>query len=132
MSELAIETTGLRRRFGSFEALKGIDLRVPLGSTFGLVGPNGSGKTTTFSILCGFLKPTEGTVRLLGHDASDRAALLGRVGALPQDAPLPPRMTAPRQMSASYSPVSASALETSGISKLPGHQATSTDSSDTP
>lgn len=94
MSELAIETTGLRRRFGSFEALKGIDLRVPLGSTFGLVGPNGSGKTTTFSILCGFLKPTEGTVRLLGHDASDRAALLGRVGALPQDAPLPPRMTA--------------------------------------
>lgn len=94
MSDLAIETIGLKRRFGGFEALKGVDLQVPTGSTFGLVGPNGSGKTTTFSILCGFIKPTEGQVRLLGHAHDDRAALLGRVGALPQDAPLPARMTA--------------------------------------
>lgn len=94
MSDLAIETMGLKRRFGGFEALKGVDLKVPVGSTFGLVGPNGSGKTTTFSILCGFIKPTAGQVRLLGHAHDDRAALLGRVGALPQDAPLPARMTA--------------------------------------
>lgn len=94
MSELAIETIGLKRRYGSFEALKGVDLKVPAGSTFGLVGPNGSGKTTTFSILCGFLKPSAGRVRLLGHEQNERSALLGRVGALPQDAPLPTRMTA--------------------------------------
>lgn len=93
MSEFAIETKGLKRSFSGFEALRGIDLQVPLGSTFGLVGPNGSGKTTTFSILCGFLKPSGGEVRLLGHPANDRRALLGRVGALPQDAPLPTRMT---------------------------------------
>jgi ABC-type multidrug transport system ATPase subunit len=90
MSEtLAIETSGLRRIFGSFEALRGVDLRVPQGSVFGLVGPNGAGKTTTFSVLCGFLSPTAGTVRVLGHDSQDRAALAGRLSALPQDAPMP-------------------------------------------
>lgn len=93
-SSLAIETSGLRRRFGGFEALRGVDLRVPEGSIYGLVGPNGAGKTTTFSILCGFLNPTAGTARVLGFDPRDRAALGARVGALPQDAPLPARMTA--------------------------------------
>ncbi len=94
MSELAIETTGLKRSFGAFPALRGIDLRVPAGSVFGLVGPNGAGKTTTFSILCGFLHPTEGAAKVLGHDPRDRAALSGKLGALPQDAPLPTRMSA--------------------------------------
>jgi ABC-type multidrug transport system ATPase subunit len=90
MSEqLAIETNGLRRNFGSFEALRGVDLRVPVGSVFGLVGPNGAGKTTTFSILCGFVVPSAGSARVLGHDASDRGALAGKLGALPQDAPMP-------------------------------------------
>jgi ABC-2 type transport system ATP-binding protein len=95
MSErLAIEARGLRRTFGAFEALKGVDLRVPGGSIFGLVGPNGAGKTTTFSILCGFLSPSAGEVRVLGCDPRDRASLGARVGALPQDAPLPARMRA--------------------------------------
>jgi ABC-type multidrug transport system ATPase subunit len=90
MSEvLAIETVGLTRSFGGFEALRGVDLKVPQGSTYGLVGPNGAGKTTTFSILCGFLAPTSGTARVLGFDSGDRGALAGKVGALPQDAPLP-------------------------------------------
>jgi len=88
-SGLAIETRELKRRFGNFEALRGVDLKVPAGSTFGFVGPNGAGKTTTFSILCGFLNATSGTALVLGHDAHDRAALAGKVGALPQDAPLP-------------------------------------------
>jgi ABC-2 type transport system ATP-binding protein len=92
-ADLAIETHGLRKTFGAFEALKGVDLQVPRGSIFGLVGPNGAGKTTTFSILCGFLSPTSGTARVLGKAAHDRVGLFGRVGALPQDAPLPTRMT---------------------------------------
>ena len=92
-SELAIETKGLTRRFGSFMALKGVNLEVPRGQIFGLVGPNGAGKTTTFSILCGFLSPTAGTATVLGHAASDRVSLGGRLSALPQDAPMP-RMTA--------------------------------------
>ena len=91
-SSWAIETRALRRSFGPFEALRGVDLRVSAGSIFGLVGPNGAGKTTTFSILCGFLHPTSGEARVLGCDPRDRAALVGRVGALPQDAPLPARM----------------------------------------
>ena len=93
MSNLAVETNDLTRKFGSFEALKGVNLRVPRGSIFGLVGPNGAGKTTTFSILCGFLSPTSGTVKVLDADPQDRVALAGRLGALPQDAPLP-RMSA--------------------------------------
>jgi ABC-type multidrug transport system ATPase subunit len=88
-SALAIETVGLRRDFGGFQALRGVDLKVPRNSVYGFVGPNGAGKTTTFSILCGFLAPTAGTARVLGHDSGDRGALGGRVGALPQDAPMP-------------------------------------------
>lgn len=97
--DLAVETTGLAHLYGAFEALRGVDLRVPRGSTFGLVGPNGAGKTTTFSILCGFIRPTRGSARVLGHDAQDRVNLNGRVGALPQDAPLPGRMTTHRALS---------------------------------
>lgn len=92
MSEFAIETRGLVKRFGTTRVLHGIDLQVPRGSVFGLVGPNGAGKTTTFSLLCGFLRPTQGEIRILGHAPDDRVNLAGRVGALPQDAPLPARM----------------------------------------
>lgn len=91
LGSLAVETHGLSRRFGLVEALRGVDLQIPRGSVFGLVGPNGAGKTTAFSLLCGFLRPTAGTVRVLGCDPRDRPALSGRVGALPQDAPLPAR-----------------------------------------
>ena len=92
-SSLAVETVSLGRSYGSFQALRDVDLRIPTGSIFGLIGPNGAGKTTAFSILAGFLRPTTGSVRVLGHDPRDRAALGARVGALPQDAPLPARMT---------------------------------------
>lgn len=91
-SHLAVETHGLARRFGAHEAVRGIDLEVPRGSVFGLIGPNGAGKTTTFALLCGFLRPTAGRALVLGCDPRDRARLGARVGALPQDAPLPPRM----------------------------------------
>lgn len=73
--------------------LQDVALSVPRGSTFGLVGPNGAEKTTTFSLLCGFLRPSRGEIKVLGHNPLDRAQLGGRVGALPQDAPLPPRVT---------------------------------------
>src|SRR5437870_3922446 len=95
---LAVQTRALGHRYGPFEALRGVDLQVPAGSVFGLIGPNGAGKTTTFSILCGFIKPTGGSALVFGHDAHDRVALQGRVGALPQDAPLPVRMTTLRAL----------------------------------
>ncbi len=91
--KLAIDVRGLRRVFSGYEALRGVNLQVPRGSIFGLVGPNGAGKTTTFSVLCGFLHPTAGEVKVLGRDPRDRASLGARVGALPQDAPLPQRLS---------------------------------------
>jgi len=90
MSEpLAIEARGLTKRFGSREALRGVDLAIPTGSVCGLVGPNGAGKSTTFALACGFLSPSGGELRVLGHDPRDRASLGGRIGAMPQDAPIP-------------------------------------------
>ncbi|MFQ1020553.1 ABC transporter ATP-binding protein [Tardisphaera saccharovorans] len=63
-----IEAKRLRKRYGSFEALKGIDFEVQEGKVVALVGPNGAGKTTTLKILSGFLRPTEGKVSIMGKD----------------------------------------------------------------
>jgi ABC-2 type transport system ATP-binding protein len=81
--ELAIETRVLTKRFGSYAAVKSINLSVPHGSVFGFLGPNGSGKTTTIRMLLGLASPTSGEARVLGGDiASRKAAILPRVGAL--------------------------------------------------
>jgi ABC-2 type transport system ATP-binding protein len=64
----ALEVCGLTKRYGDKCALDHVDLRVEEGSIFGFLGPNGAGKTTTLRILTGLAKPTEGTVRVLGHD----------------------------------------------------------------
>ncbi|RLT58520.1 MAG: ATP-binding cassette domain-containing protein, partial [Chloroflexi bacterium] len=63
-----IVTDGLTRRFGSFTAVNRVSLSVPEGSIFGLLGPNGSGKTTVIRMLCGVLEQNEGTARVLGLD----------------------------------------------------------------
>jgi len=68
VSELALETSGLTRTFGDLRAVDGIDLRVPRGSFFGFLGPNGAGKSTTLRCLTGLLRPTSGTIRVLGLD----------------------------------------------------------------
>ncbi|WP_375491459.1 ABC transporter ATP-binding protein [uncultured Jatrophihabitans sp.] len=75
----AISSTGLTKRFGTVNAVDGIDLHVPQGSVYGFLGPNGSGKTTTIRMLLGLVFPTDGTHTVLG---SDRPAELTRVGAL--------------------------------------------------
>ena len=82
-AELAIQTEGLTKTFGSVAAVDGIDLAVPTGSVFGFLGPNGSGKTTTIRILLGLISPTAGSWRLLGEamPTPDLRTLL-RVGAL--------------------------------------------------
>jgi ABC-2 type transport system ATP-binding protein len=79
---LAIETTGLARRFGAVRAVDGIDLHVPDGSVFGFLGPNGSGKTTTIRMLVGLVRPTAGSARLLGEPVGPRAPVVRRVGVL--------------------------------------------------
>jgi ABC-2 type transport system ATP-binding protein len=62
---VAIEARGLRKRYGSVEALRGVDLTVETGTVFGLLGPNGAGKTTAVRILTTLLRPDEGTARVI-------------------------------------------------------------------
>ncbi|OYT62042.1 MAG: multidrug ABC transporter ATP-binding protein [Thermofilum sp. ex4484_15] len=64
----AVKVVNLTKRFGYFEALKGISFTVNEGEIFGLIGPNGAGKTTTFRIIAGLMKPTSGEVKVFGKD----------------------------------------------------------------
>jgi len=74
----AIEVSSLRKRYGDFEALRGIDIAVRRGEVFGLLGPNGAGKTTCVEILEGYRSRTDGTVSVLGHDPALREIELRR------------------------------------------------------
>jgi ABC-2 type transport system ATP-binding protein len=85
VSDRAIETRGLTRRFGAHVAVDGLDLDVPRGSIFGFLGPNGSGKSTTIRMLCGLLTPSAGSARVLGLDIPhDAEALRARIGYMTQ------------------------------------------------
>jgi ABC-2 type transport system ATP-binding protein len=68
-----IETKGLRKDFGAFAALQGLDLRVEPGQVYGFLGPNGAGKTTTIRMLTGLLRPSAGSIRLCGFDLATEA-----------------------------------------------------------
>lgn len=81
----AIATTGLSRSFGEVVALRGVDLTVRIGEMFGLVGPDGSGKSTFIRMLCGILTPDSGTGSILGRDiVRERPALKREIGYLSQ------------------------------------------------
>jgi ABC-2 type transport system ATP-binding protein len=93
--DLAVETTGLTRQFGSFRAVDGIDLRVPAGSFYGFLGPNGAGKSTTIKCLTGLLRPTAGSILILGTDPQiDPVSVKRRIGVVPEDLALFDRLTA--------------------------------------
>jgi daunorubicin/doxorubicin transport system ATP-binding protein len=79
---LAIEAAGLARRFGTAQALAGVDLTVRAGTVYGLLGPNGAGKTTTVRILATLLAPDSGRARVLGHDVVTEADAIRRRIAL--------------------------------------------------
>jgi ABC-type multidrug transport system ATPase subunit len=85
VSENAIQTRALTRRFGRLTAVDRVDLDVQPASIFGLLGPNGSGKSTIIRMLCGLLRPTEGTAEVLGLDVThDPAAIKRRIGYMSQ------------------------------------------------
>jgi len=83
MDDFVIETQSLTKRYGSVLAVDSLSIQVPRGGVFGLLGPNGSGKTTTMNMLLGLVSPTSGTFRLLGHDsASGLQEALQHIGAI--------------------------------------------------
>ena len=83
--ELAIETIGLTKRYGSLTAVNKLDLKVERNAIHGFLGPNGAGKTTTIKILVGLLKPNEGTVRVLGQEVhGDQADSRLSIGYMPE------------------------------------------------
>ena len=91
----AIEARNLRKRFGDFEAVRGVTFDVMGGETFGFLGPNGAGKSTTISMLCTLLKPSGGTALVAGHDVVDaRAEVRRRIGLVFQDTTLDDYLTA--------------------------------------
>jgi ABC-2 type transport system ATP-binding protein len=89
-SALAIELRGVRKSYESTVAVDALDLRVPRGSTYGLLGPNGSGKTTTIRLVLGILAADRGEVHVLGGTATPEA--LDRIGYLPEERGLYRRM----------------------------------------
>jgi ABC-2 type transport system ATP-binding protein len=87
MTAIMIEAEGLRKRFGTTQALDGLDLQAPAGSVLGVLGPNGAGKTTAVRILTTLARPDEGSARVAGLDVVTDAALVKRnIGVTAQDA----------------------------------------------
>ncbi len=83
-----LEVKNLKKRFGDFEAVKGISFSVKKGEVLGFLGPNGAGKSTTMRMITGFLPPTSGTAVIDGHDiAREPVAAKAAIGYLPESAP---------------------------------------------
>jgi ABC-2 type transport system ATP-binding protein len=75
---LAVRTQALRKLFGGHVAVEGLDLEIARGEIFGLLGPNGSGKTTTIRMLCGLIEPTSGEATVVGFDVRTQPELIRR------------------------------------------------------
>ncbi len=86
MTENIIETHDIKKKFGNFEAVRGMTLAVPRGSIYGFVGPNGAGKTTTMRVLTTLTKPDSGTATVAGYDVlKDRRAVRRAIGYMPDE-----------------------------------------------
>src|SRR5688572_22834271 len=89
----AIEAAGLTHRFGERTALDGVTFSVPGGTIFGLLGPNGGGKTTLFRILSTSLRPTSGRASILGLDVLETSAVRRNIGIVFQEPALDRKLT---------------------------------------
>jgi ABC-2 type transport system ATP-binding protein len=83
-----LEAVKLGKRYGRHQALTDCDLSIPQGRVIGLVGPNGAGKSTLLNMSCGLIKPTSGTIRVLGAEPAASPAHLAKVGFVAQDTPV--------------------------------------------
>ena len=92
--DIAVETHGLTRRFGDLLAVDHLDLSVPSGSFYGFLGPNGAGKSTTLKCLTGLLRPSSGSMVILGRDPAHAALAIKReIGVVPEEEALFERLT---------------------------------------
>jgi ABC-2 type transport system ATP-binding protein len=91
-SDDVVQTNDLRKHFGLIHAVDGVNLSVRRGEIYGLLGPNGSGKTTLIRLLLGLLRPTSGSIRLLGEEMPEKA-ILGQVGYMTQASALYEELT---------------------------------------
>lgn len=93
-SRHAIRVEGLTKRYGDTVALQSLSFDLPRGMTLGLLGGNGAGKTTTIGMLLGILKPSTGSISVLGHDmATDRFSALAKMNFSSPYVALPHRLT---------------------------------------
>ena len=89
-----IEVKGLVKSFGHLTAVDGVTFNVPKGEVLGFLGPNGAGKSTTMKMITGFVRPTAGTVRVVGYDVDiDPISAKTQIGYLPEGAPAYSDMT---------------------------------------
>jgi ABC-2 type transport system ATP-binding protein len=96
VTEPAIAVDGLSKHFGNIRAVDEVSFTVEPGEIFGFLGPNGAGKSTAIRTMLGFLKPTAGGARLLGHDVTDRRALVAakrRIGYMSSEGSFPANRT---------------------------------------
>ena len=90
-----LEVDNLVKKYGDFEAVKGISFSVEEGEVFGLLGPNGAGKTQTISMSTCLFPPTQGSIRIYGHDVIKNANQVKHlIGIVPQDLALYPTLNA--------------------------------------
>ncbi len=98
-ADAVISVSGLVKRYGDVEAVRGIDFEVVRGETFGFLGPNGAGKTTTIKILCTLASATSGSASVAGYDAAaDRDAVRRNIGLVFQDTTLDTYLTAEQNL----------------------------------
>ncbi|MEE9489028.1 MAG: ATP-binding cassette domain-containing protein [Thermoplasmata archaeon] len=92
MADYVVEARGLVQRYGDLVAVDGLDFMVEKGEVYGLIGPNGSGKTTVIKLVCGLLKPHAGSVRVLGMQVAD-PKLSHQIDYMPQEIAIYPDLT---------------------------------------
>ncbi|HUH80145.1 MAG TPA: ATP-binding cassette domain-containing protein [Solirubrobacteraceae bacterium] len=95
----AVSVSGLTKRYGEVEAVRGVDFVVETGETFGFLGPNGAGKSTTINMLCTLVSPSGGSARVAGHDVvAERDEVRRNIGLVFQDTTLDGYLTAQQNL----------------------------------